>query len=114
MKLNLRFIRGVPDAWLSGLEGDLWLELKYLQKLPPVVEPEKLLSANQISWLTRRHEEGRSVAVLVGSSDGHLFFPGLSWQSSVSRERWIQSSLTTKETGEFLIELVGESGLGSI
>ena len=110
MKLNLRFIRGVPDAWLSGSEDDLWLELKYVQTLPPVVDPTKLLSVLQQEWLVHRHREGRHVGVLIGSSDGHLFFPGLSWQSLVSREKWIQSSKTTKQIAEELIELLGEVG----
>jgi hypothetical protein len=108
LKLNLRFAAGVPDAWLSGSEQDLWLENKYLQKLPPVVNVESLLSELQKNWLIKRHEEGRFVGVLVGSSDGHLYFHGLSWQSQVSREKWIQSSKTTKEIAEELIDLLGE------
>lgn len=108
LKLNLRFTAGVPDCWLSGSLEDLWLELKYVQKLPPIVDPTKLLSTLQQEWLVRRHGEGRHVGVLIGSPDGHLYFPGLSWQSSVSREKWIQSSMTTKQIAEELIEGLGE------
>jgi hypothetical protein len=100
LKINLRFVAGVPDVWLSGTEQDLWMENKYLQKLPPVVNVESLLSELQKNWLIKRHEEGRFVGV--------LYFHGLSWQSQVSREKWIQSSKTTKEIAEELIDLLGE------
>lgn len=110
LKLNLRFIKGVPDCWLSGSEDDLWLELKYVRTLPPVVDPTKLLTVLQQDWLRQRHAEGRSVGVLIGSSDGHLFFPGLSWESSVSREKWIQRGKKTAAIAEDLIEILGEVG----
>jgi len=86
------------------------MENKYVKPLPPVVTPEKYLSVHQATWLRQRHAEGRSVGVLIGSSDGHLFFPGLSWETSVSREQWIQSGKTTKEIAEELIEMLGEVG----
>jgi hypothetical protein len=108
LKLNLRFAAGVPDVYLSGMEQDLWMENKYLQTLPPVVDPTKLLSTLQQEWLVRRYEEGRRVGVLIGSSDGHLYFHGLSWQCLVSREKWIQSSKKTKEIAEDLIDMLGE------
>lgn len=108
LKLNLRFIAGVPDCWLSGSLEDLWLELKYVSTLPPVVDPTKLLTVLQQQWLIDRYNEGRHVGALIGSSDGHLFFPGLSWQSSVSREKWIQTGMTTRETAEMLVERLGD------
>jgi hypothetical protein len=87
---------------------DLWLELKYVSTLPPVVDPTKLLTVLQQQWLIDRYNEGRHVGALIGSSDGHLFFPGLSWQSSVSREKWIQTGMTTREIVEMLVERLGD------
>lgn len=107
LKLNLRFAAGIPDVWLSGSEQDLWIELKYMSTLPPVTDPTKLLSILQQEWLKSRYKEGRSVGVLVGSSEGHLYFHGLSWQCLVSREKWIQSSKTTKEIAWDLIDILG-------
>ena len=114
LKLNLRFVAGVPDCWLSGSKEDLWLELKYVKTLPPIVDPTKLLTVLQQQWLIARRKEGRFVGALIGSSDGHLFFPSLSWQHSVSREKWIQTGMTTKEVTELLIERVGEVGCDTI
>ncbi len=115
LKLNLRFVAGVPDCWLSGSKEDLWLELKYVKTLPPIVDPTKLLSVLQQQWLIGRHNEGRCVGALIGSSAGHLFFPGLSWQDAmVPRERWIQTGMTTKKVAELLIKRVGEVGCSTI
>lgn len=109
LKLNLRFTAGVPDCWLSGRNQDLWLELKYIQDLPAVVVPKELLSTRQQEWLRLRYAEGRWVGVLIGSSNGHLYFPGLSWDALVvSKGKWIETSKTTKEMAQYLIDLVGE------
>jgi hypothetical protein len=108
LKINISYVAGVPDVWLSGSKGDLWLELKYLQTVPPVVNPTKLLSILQQQWLKRRHAEGRSVGVLIGSVDGHLYFPSCSWDSPVTREAFQMRAKKTKEIAEELIEFVGE------
>lgn len=108
MKNQAGYVGGIPDCWLSGSHGDLWIENKYLQTVPPIVDPTKLLSLLQQQWLTRRYAEGRSVGVLIGSVDGHLFFPGLSWLDSVSRGTFTTSAMTTKEMAEHLINQVGE------
>jgi len=112
LKLNLAYVAGVPDCWLSGTENDLWLELKYIQTLPPIVDPKKLLSVLQQEWLTQRWHEGRRVGALIGSSAGHLWLHGLSWQDSMSRETFLQRATTTKEIAEDLIEYLGEIPCG--
>jgi hypothetical protein len=108
LKLNISFTAGVPDVWLSGSHGDLWMENKFLQTLPPIVDPTKLLSVLQQQWLLRRHHEGRSVGVLIGSADGHLYFPSLSWLSPVTRGTFQMKARKTREIAEELIEIVGE------
>lgn len=108
LKLNISYVAGVPDAWLSGSKGDLWIELKYLKSVPPIVDPTKLLSTLQMTWLLRRYAEGRRVGVLIGSSDGHVYFPCLSWQEPVSRGAFQTKARKTAEIAEELIEFVGE------
>lgn len=108
MKNQAGYVGGIPDCWLSGMHGDLWIENKYLQSIPPVVDPTKLLSTLQQQWLERRHAEGRSVGVLVGSVDGHLYFPSLSWKKPISRGSFKMQSRSTTEIAEELIDIVGE------
>ena len=108
MKNQAGYVGGIPDCWLSGMHGDLWMENKYLQTVPPIVDPTKLLSALQQQWLLRRHAEGRSVGVLIGSVDGHLYFPSLSWLSPMTRGTFQMKAKKTGEIAEELIERVGE------
>jgi hypothetical protein len=109
LKLNLRFAAGVPDCWLSGTLEDLWLELKYLQSVPPVVDAAKYLSGRQKEWLRSRHSEGRNVGVLIGSPEGHVYYPGVTWEAQqLTRGRFTELASPTKEVAETLIEFVGE------
>jgi hypothetical protein len=108
LKNQAGYVGGVPDVWLSGSKSDLWIENKYLQTVPPIVDPTKLLSSLQQVWLRRRDAEGRSVGVLIGSVDGHLYFPSCSWDSPVTREAFQMRAKKTKEIAEELIEFVGE------
>ncbi len=107
LKLNLNFVQGVPDVWLSGSEQDLWIENKYLQTLPPIINPTKLLTTLQQLWLEERYAEGRQVGVLIGSSEGHVFFPGLSWQESLGRLKFQGRAVSTKVMANQLVELLG-------
>ena len=68
MKNNNEYVAGVPDLWFSGVGGDLWVEMKFIPKLPVRVpiRPYDLLSALQSEWLSHRYEEGRNVAVIIG------------------------------------------------
>lgn len=108
LKLNLNFVRGVPDVWLSGSEQDLWMENKYLKDLPAMIQPEKLLTTLQSSWLEERYAEGRHVGLLIGSSEGHVFLEDLSWKgSTISKMAFLSKALTTKEQANQLVELLG-------
>ncbi len=107
LKLNVNFIGGIPDVWLSGSEQDLWMENKYLQKLPPIIDATKLLTTLQQSWLEERYNEGRQVGVLIGSSEGHVFLPGLLWQDSLSRLSFLSRAKSTKNMANQLVELLG-------
>ena len=114
LKLNLRFVAGVPDCWLSGSMEDLWLEIKYVKELPAIVDPTKLLTARQQYWIIQRHAEGRRVGVLIGSSDGHVYFPSLSWQTAVTKGTFLTQARKTSEIAENLIETLGEVGCNGV
>lgn len=83
LKLALRFTAGVPDSWYSGPGGDVWVEYKWYPRMPQVLRltsgKDPKVSRLQQDWLTERHKEGRTVAVVVGSSQGSVILPGLDW-----------------------------------
>lgn len=72
MKNHNDYTSGVPDIWFSGPKADLWVEMKFVQKLPKTVplRPYALLSKLQEQWLRKRYEEGRNVAVIIGCKRG--------------------------------------------
>ena len=56
-KINDQYAGGVPDAFYEGVNSDLWVEYKYIPKLPKrsttkidLTSP-KMLSMNQQLWM---------------------------------------------------------------
>ncbi len=79
-KINCRYANGVPDAWYSADKADLWVEYKFLKKLPKKsVKPN--LSALQSKWLKDRQSEGRDVLVIVGSPEGCIVYENGEWDN---------------------------------
>ena len=74
MKTNNPYIAGIPDCYYSGPGSDLWVEYKFILKLPTRVPIVVNLSALQLHWLDSRHAEGRNVAVIVGTPTGGVVF----------------------------------------
>lgn len=77
-KISDRFTSGIPDAYYSGNIADLWIEYKWVNKLPKRILRPKC-SELQKEWLKARMKEGRNVAVVVGSPQGHVIFLQGEW-----------------------------------
>jgi hypothetical protein len=73
---------GIPDVWYSGNLDDLWVEYKWIAKVPKkaLIRLDKLLSPLQQRWLEERHEEGRNIVVILGSPEGAWIFEGAAWK----------------------------------
>ncbi len=69
-KMHNAYRGGTPDVWYSGPKGDLWIEYKWVAKLPKNKLLRAALSALQLDWLVRRKAEGRRVYVAVGYPEG--------------------------------------------
>lgn len=89
---------GTPDVWYSA-NNDFWCEYKFLPRIPQRAEvvPTKLLSALQARWLRERHNEGRTVGVIIGCSKGGVLLCGLDWESPLSATEYNARLLTRKE-----------------
>jgi hypothetical protein len=73
-KMNNPYRGGTPDVWYSGALGDLWVEYKYLPKVPKRGMIVPALSELQKRWIYGRRKEGRRVHVIVGCSQGGVWF----------------------------------------
>ena len=90
-KMNNPYHGGTPDWWYSG-KRDLWLEHKFLPRLPqkgniwlcnPNVK-QPILSRLQQQWLHDRYAEGRNVGVLIGVPTGGVILRDLVWEDEIS------------------------------
>ena len=91
MKNHNPYNSGIADCWYSGDAGDLWVEYKFLvlpKRAATVVDitagKEPPLTALQQDWLRSRHTEGRRVGVIIGTPQGGLWLPGVSWKKPLS------------------------------
>ena len=89
--------RGTPDVWYSGNKGDLWVEYKWLPKLPKLIRTRDLLSPLQLMWIEARHDEGRTVWVIVGSPEGNLIVKS-PYDVELSKDSFLQKCCSTKHT----------------
>ena len=112
-KINANYVAGVPDAWLSGHQQDLWVENKRVAtETPPpsldLTDHKKYLTVLQQKWLEDRYAEGRHVAVIVFSKIGHLLLFGLEWKKPISRLSFMERAVSMDELAEELVEILGE------
>jgi hypothetical protein len=80
------FHGGTWDAWYSGRGGDLWIEYKYLARIPrrANVKPFELLSPLQLEWGRERRSEGRNVAVILGCPAGGVLLRDAAWMNELT------------------------------
>lgn len=109
LKLNLPYTAGVPDCWYSGAKSDMWIEYKFLKQLPRTIDPRKLLSPLQAKWITDRAAENRKVAVVIGSSDGHIILPGLTWMTPLSRHAFHSQAVATRDVSTWIQAAVAKA-----
>ena len=103
MKNHNQYVGGIADVWYSGVR-DLWVEYKFIvvPKRPDTVidlitGKNPAISYLQQEWLRSRHEEGRSVGVIVGSKDGGVWFPGLTWDTTYPAKKFLSLLQTRKD-----------------
>ncbi len=114
MKNHNQYNGGIADVWYSGVR-DLWVEYKFIvvPKRPDTVidlitGKNPAISYLQQEWLRSRHEEGRSVGVIVGSKDGGVWFPGLAWDRTYTAAEFCQLVASRKELANQIVQFCTE------
>lgn len=87
--MNNPYRGGTADFWYSGNKADLWIEYKWLKKIPTKTinlstGDKPSLSALQQKWLCGRIDEGRNVAVVVGFPEGVIILQNKMWLSNLN------------------------------
>lgn len=106
LKLNLPYARGVADAWYSGRGGDLWVEYKWLPRVPRSLcltsGKKPKLSRLQREWLIHRANQGCEVRVAVGTPSGVLLFEAHEVDNVITREMFLARCIREKDIAEWI------------
>jgi hypothetical protein len=107
MKNNNLYNSGIPDLWLSGPKGDLWLEVKFIV-LPKRGETTITIDLSELqkTWIRSRSAEGRTLGVVVGSKEGGVWFPDLAWESPLKAAEYSSRLQTRAELAATIVGLV--------
>lgn len=99
---------GTADCWYSGSKRDLWIEYKFIERIPREVPIKVELSTLQLDWLRGRFHEGRNVAVIVGCKAGGVVFRNLEWENSPSPAAFTAALMTRSELAQWILSEAGE------
>jgi hypothetical protein len=104
-KINDNFRGGVPDAYYSGSGGDIWIEYKYVKRLPKREDTQIIpqLRPQQIKWLNTEHNYGRNVYCVVGSPDGGVVLEHPHWTSGITMLEFAKRSSSQKELAAWIL-----------
>lgn len=105
LKQHNAYVGGPADVWYSGNHTDAWIEYKYVETLPPIIDLMDLkkgycLSALQQEWLHDRSKEGRNVFVILGCREGGVIFVRRNWEQK--HKRGDIRVLTRPQTAEWI------------
>lgn len=102
-KMNNPYSSGTADDWFSGNRADLWVEYKFLSKIPKVIYltnpdvKQPMLSKLQEMWLRGRYEEGRNVCVIIGCPDGGMVVKHLAWEQPITCTEFREHLISRKD-----------------
>ncbi len=105
-KMNNPYSSGTADVWYSA-NRDLWVEYKFIPKLPVRVPVKIGLSPLQRDWLERRYREGRNVWVIVGHPAGGVILKDLRWNDQLLTEVFLKHSVDRKQLAQAILENCG-------
>jgi hypothetical protein len=107
--MNNPYRGGTADWWYSGYVRDLWIEYKYVQKLPKSVPIVLNLSALQKLWLRDRYKEGRNIMVILGHPNGGVILQDLNWEEPLTTEQVLANTLDRKALANFIFNFTEKS-----
>lgn len=98
---------GTADWWYSGSKADLWVEYKYVTKLPVNADVKVDLSPLQRDWIEGRYKEGRNVAVIVGCPSGGVVLMRGAWRKDIPVSFFRSALLTREQLARWILDQTG-------
>lgn len=122
-KTNNPYTGGIPDMYYDSAGCDLWIEYKWLERVPPEVNLTEgnspMLSQLQQRWLNRAFTNGRHVWVVVGFRpagarmaqavvyNGHH----LHWDIPLERDAFLSKALSQADLARYLVSFLLSGGV---
>ena len=103
-KIHDTYTSGVPDSFYAGPAGILFVEYKYIKKLPvkDTTQLKTTLSPLQIQWLNRMDGFGQQTAVIVGCEDTAVTLTSGDWNSPLFKCDYVQRAVTRKDIANWI------------
>ena len=104
-KIHDTYAGGVPDTFYSGPKGFVWVEYKYIKKMPVqgTTTLKNTLSALQAVWLDRAVDHGQRVIVVYGFEDKALILENKEWNAAApTKDQFINNAIPRKEYINYL------------
>lgn len=106
-KMNNPYSSGTADWWYSGKRGDIWIEYKYIPKIPKTATVLPDLTKLQQEWLNDRFAEGRSVFVIVGCPQGGVVYSKKQWMNEMTPDKFLSKVISRKDIARFIADNCG-------
>lgn len=113
-KMNNPWRAGTADVWYSGVNGDLWVEYKFIERIPRSREILPDLTPRQTRWLNNRHDEGRNVAVVLGLPTGGVIYRNKEWMTPMDNVALAARVVSKDEITRWILNQVGASRCQSL
>ena len=107
-KTNNPFRSGTADVWYSGKRGDLWVEYKFIERIPKNAEILPEVTLRQAQWLGNRLHEGRNVAVVLGSPEGGVLYLGETWLNPIMPAEFRMRMIPQSAVAQWIYNQVGD------
>lgn len=108
-KMNNPWRAGTADVWYSGDRGDLWIEYKFIERVPRSAEILPDLTPRQKRWLNNRFDEGRNVAVVLGTPTGGVIYRNKEWMRPLDHVTLAGLIVPRDEIARWIFSQVGAS-----
>jgi hypothetical protein len=113
-KMNNPWRAGTADVWYSGDRGDLWIEYKFIERIPRSAEILPDLTPRQKRWLNNRFDEGRNVAVVLGTPTGGVIYRNKEWMRPLDHVTLSGLIVPRDEIARWIFSQVGASKCRSL
>jgi hypothetical protein len=105
-KMHNVYRGGTFDVWYSGSKADLWIEYKWIPRVPARGRAVPDMSPLQLQWGKGRLAEGRSVLVVVGCPGGAAMLRPDQWEAGVTAEEFRRALVTKSALAAWIHRLV--------